>query len=266
MLKQIAGLWAWLFVMYAVDPAGGADDPDPDDPDNPAGEDDPDDPDNPDPDARREEGDAGAEGDSSAANIKNLRKERQQERDARIAAEARLAALEQQNRDLAARVQGGGRTQEEVIPADETPEQRFVRVGNKVLNENKERVNQATLIAVDAADKVEFYSMAAENPLVNKWKPKVEAELARMRREENNRAPRVLIMRYLIGKAAEEAAIEKAKTPGRKTKAEEDAEGRTREARRGAGPLPKSDVRGGSGAKSERQKREERLNKPDATF
>jgi hypothetical protein len=214
------------------------------------------------------EGDAGEEGegtgegdggDSPPTNA-GLRKKWQAERDARIALEGRLAAMEEQNRRAAPPAQ----RQEEIIPADETPEQKFVRVGNKVLNENKERVNQATLIAVDAADKVEFYSMAAENPLINKMKAKVEAELQRMRREENNRAPRVLIMRYLIGKEAEEAAIEKAKNPGRKTAAQAEAEGRTREARRGAGPLPKSDVSSRGGAKSDRQKREDRL--ADKTF
>jgi hypothetical protein len=219
-------------------------------------------------DAGEEEGEGegeGAGGDSRAANIKALRQKAQTEREARIAAEARLQALEQSNRELSTRVNGNvHKREEEVIPADETPEQKFVRVGNKVLNENKERVNQATLIAVDAADKVEFYSMAAENPLINKMKAKVEAELQRMRREENNRAPRVLIMRYLIGKEAEEAAIEKAKNPGRKTAAQAEAEGRTREARRGAGPLPKSDVSSRGGAKSDRQKREDRL--ADKTF
>jgi len=146
-----------------------------------------------------------------------------------------------------------------VIPADEDATAKFVRVGNKVLEQSKQQVNQATLIAVDAADKVEFYSQASENPLVNKYKAKVEAELARMRREENNRAPRVLIMRYLIGKEAEEAAIEKQKNPGRgKSKEQADAEVRVKEARKAAGGSPRSDVNAAA-RRSDRQKVAERL-------
>lgn len=253
MWKQIAGWLAWFYTFGIAE----NDDLDPDDPDNAADPDDPGNEDDPDPDAAGgDDPDEGGGGDSRQANIKALRKERQTERDARIAAETRLATLEAQNRELAARANGGDRETEP--PADEDATQRFVREGSNVLKKNTQKIDHVTFIALDAADQVKFYSKASQNPMIDKYRDRVEAELERMQREEKNRAPRHLILTYLIGKDAENAAIAKAKNPGkRKTQDEQDAADRTREARKPGSP-PRSDAKGGE-RKSDRQKRIDRL-------
>lgn len=200
--------------------------------------------------------DADGGGDSRAENIKALREQRRQEREARIAAEARMQALEQTNRELAARLNSVP-PKEDALPADADETARFVHEGNKALKSMKSQVDQATFIAVDAADKAEFYGDIGANPLIRKYKDRVEQELQRMIKNEGNRAPRRLIMRYLIGTDAEAAALKAAASPKPKGKDQEAAEERVKNARK-AGGLPKSDVKGGE-RKTERAKREERL-------
>lgn len=255
MWKQIAGWLAWFYTFGMAE----SNDPDPDDPDNAADPDDPDNEDDPDLNAEggEDDPDDGGGGDSRPANIKALRQRAQADREARIAADARIAEQERQIRDLNARVSGNGGERETTPPADEDATQKFVREGSNVLKKNTEKIDRATFIALDAADKVDFYSQSGENPMIPKYRAKVEAELQRMMRDEKNRAPRHLILTYLIGKDAENAAIAKAKNPGRKTKDEIDAAERSREARKPGSP-PRSDVRGNE-RKSERQKRIDRL-------
>lgn len=184
--------------------------------------------------------DAGDEGDSRAANIKALRDkakrneaQAQTERDGRIAAEARLSALE-------ARMNSNGAPKDD-LPADADATQRFVHEGNKAIKAVTEKVNYATLKAEDAGDKAEFYSQAQDDPLINKYRVRVEAKLQEML-AKGNRAPREAIMTFLIGedvrkgkgpkaqpsKAAQEAAARVKRASGEPARARSDAGGKSK--------------------------------------
>lgn len=237
-LKQLLQLLFGFFVLGVVpdDPAG--DNHDPDDPDA-ADPDDPDDPDNPDPDSEDNSDDADGD-DSRSRNIKALRDkakrneaQAQTERDGRIAAEARLSALE-------ARMNSNGAPKDD-LPADADATQRFVHEGNKAIKAVTEKVNYATLKAEDAGDKAEFYSQAQDDPLINKYRVRVEAKLQEML-AKGNRAPREAIMTFLIGedvrkgkgpkaqpsKAAQEAAARVKRASGEPARARSDAGGKSK--------------------------------------
>lgn len=206
-------------------------------------------------DPEGEEGtDPDADPDDREQNIKALRQtakrakeEARTERDARIASDARLSALE-------ARMNGGGApaNREAELPADADATTRFVFEGNKQLKNMAQKVDYATFKAEDAADRAEYYSKAPDDPLINKYRVRVEAKYAELVKQ-GQRVPREAILTFLIGGDVREGKGPKA-TP---SKAATEAATRVRAATGKPGSV-RSDA-SGKERKSESEQRRKRL-------
>lgn len=147
--------------------------------------------------------------------------QRQQPRGNRQFGELRRGIRErdQQISDLNRRLDAliAGRTQP--APQGETPEARAQRMA---LLTPEERIREELQVAqqgfareqqqlrftvLDGNDRAAFEAKATVDPLYQKWKPKVEAELQVLRQQGMN-ADREKIMFYLIGKSAVEGRLQ----------------------------------------------------------
>jgi hypothetical protein len=232
--------------LYAEDPnsGGGGEDTDVDvDPDPDADPDaDPDLKDEPEPEPEPEH-------DDKAENMAALRKARQTEAEARHRAEVELAAERGRREALEAASRPAPKDDEPPADADEMT--KWAHAQSKVIRTNAENSNRALAIAMDTADRAEFYSRAAQNPLIGKYGPQVE-DMLRKTRAAGGNAQRDLIFKVILGEA-----VLNAKEKGAGKKAKDAAAARVTEARGKPGSV-RSDA-SGKERKSDLQKLEDKL-------
>jgi len=82
-----------------------------------------------------------------------------------------------------------------------TPEERITAELNEVKVGFALQLQQMQLNTVDSNDRASYQAKATVDPLYKKWEPKVEAELAQLRRQGQT-VEREKLMYYLIGKNA----------------------------------------------------------------
>ena len=123
---------------------------------------------------------------------------------------------------------------------------------NRNIRAGRRESQNALAASVDLADKAAFDRLELSKPKVYKaYAERVEQAMAEMHRRGQN-APRLAVLRLLIGDDIMSGKVKKSTKP-------KPIEQPTTRVARGASPGVRSDVRANSGAKTEHQKRIERL-------
>lgn len=137
--------------------------------------------------------------------------------------------------------------------ADITDLERWQIQSNRTLRNNTRTAQQSLLQAGEIADRTEFEKLEITKPKVYKmYKDRVEKALSDLRAKGQN-APRMAMLRLLIG---DDFVNGKFKTKQAKTTTTEPD---VKRVDRGSGATVRSDVRAGNKARSEHEKRIERL-------
>jgi hypothetical protein len=123
---------------------------------------------------------------------------------------------EELNRRLDAVIAGQGRPQQGETPETRaqrlallTPEERIQETLREDREQHRREMQSVQFVVQEGSDKAAFEAKATVDPLYEKWKPKVEAELSSLRAKGQN-VEREKLMFYLIGANAVEARKQQA--------------------------------------------------------
>lgn len=181
----------------------------------------------------------------SGAELETARREARELKESNERYQRELADARQQNRPR----QDDVTAQEDAVLNDPKTEPlaKWQIQANRALRHNTNAAQAALAQSQDLNDRTAFQSIAISDPVAKKYEVRVEKELATMRTKGQS-APREAIYTYLLGKDMREGKFKKAAAkPGATT------------VNRGRLPGARSDVRGNGAAKSEHDKRIERL-------
>lgn len=205
----------------------------------------------------QDEGEGGSRRENDG--IRSARKRAQEADEARIRAEAALDAerrirAEQSHQPAPNEEQRLHEEEEKRLRDPEASElEKWQIRSNRTLRQNTRAANQALTSANEMRDKAEFDRLEFTKPKVYKlYKDKVEKSLSDLRAKGQD-APRMALLRFVIGNDVIEGNVKSSAKP-RKQAADPARTG----VDRGKTPGARSDV-SARGAKSERDKRRERL-------
>lgn len=172
-----------------------------------------------------------------------------------------LAALQEQNRALTAALQGlTARPQAPAAPTEEElalrnpdldPNERFRIQANQAIRQTYGNAESAKQIALDAVDAAQFQLKCVTDPIARKYAAQVEKKRAEFIAQGKAAPPRDAMLTWVLG---EQVRARASQSTGKGTSKPRQS---SSEVPRGRTPNARSTV--GSSAKTEREKRRERL-------